>query len=129
MNKSDFFDQYKNPRWQKKRLEIMQRDEFKCKCCGDDESTLNVHHKYYIPNKAPWDYPENLLVTLCESCHKIEEDSKFIITDFTKVLLGDGRLNSDLILLLDIIRKLPPDMINISGLRLAINEVIDYNPF
>lgn len=32
---------------------------------------LNVHHKYYIKRKFPWDYEDDALITLCESCHKL----------------------------------------------------------
>ena len=31
---------------------------------------LNVHHNYYIVGKNPWEYPNDALVTLCESCHQ-----------------------------------------------------------
>ena len=30
---------------------------------------LNVHHKVYFRNRMLWDYPDDCLVTLCESCH------------------------------------------------------------
>jgi hypothetical protein len=30
---------------------------------------LEVHHKYYVHNKYPWQYPEEALVTLCNWCH------------------------------------------------------------
>jgi hypothetical protein len=30
---------------------------------------LHVHHKYYVQNKNPWEYPDEALVTLCASCH------------------------------------------------------------
>lgn len=63
----------RDPRWQKKRLEVMQRDEFMCQICYDADSTLNVHHRYYlVPFRDPWDYPLEALVTLCESCHHEE---------------------------------------------------------
>lgn len=48
----------------------MQRDQFRCRECGDGTSELNVHHKIYIENKKPWEYPDLLLVTLCNPCHK-----------------------------------------------------------
>jgi hypothetical protein len=69
-----YSDKLKDPRWQKKRLEIMQRDEFRCQSCYDDKTTLHIHHRRYILGRAPWDYPDALLVTLCESCHEAERE-------------------------------------------------------
>jgi 5-methylcytosine-specific restriction endonuclease McrA len=60
----------KDPRWQKKRLHILERDHWTCQDCLDTESTLEVHHTEYLPNTEPWDYPDELLVTLCEKCHE-----------------------------------------------------------
>lgn len=31
---------------------------------------LNVHHKYYISGKSPWEYDDDALITLCEDCHR-----------------------------------------------------------
>lgn len=31
---------------------------------------LNVHHKYYVKGKSPWEYSDEALITLCEDCHK-----------------------------------------------------------
>lgn len=98
-------DQYKDPRWQKKRLEILKRDKFQCQSCFNTENTLNVHHKYYIYGRKPWEYPNDLLVTFCEGCHQLEEDKKYIITDFTKVLLSRGYLATELVSLLDTLLK------------------------
>jgi len=63
---------FRDSRWQKKRLEIMQRDGWACQSCGakGEGVTLNVHHIYYESGKAPWEYPDDVLVTFCESCHK-----------------------------------------------------------
>ena len=61
-----------NPKWQKKRLEIFERDDYSCQCCGDKENTLNVHHRIYLKVENPWDYPNELLVTLCIDCHEEE---------------------------------------------------------
>jgi hypothetical protein len=72
MEKKTYSDKLKDPRWQKKRLEILDRDNFTCKACGDTQETLNVHHIFYLPHKEPWDIPSGFLVTLCESCHKPE---------------------------------------------------------
>ena len=63
-----------DPRWQKKRLEILQRDDFACKKCRDKTSTLHVHHRRYLQGCEPWDVPNNVLVTLCEDCHEYEKE-------------------------------------------------------
>lgn len=60
--------------WLKKRAEIIERD----KCCVicQNIKNLQIHHRQYhfvvTENKfkLPWDYPDFLLITLCESCHK-----------------------------------------------------------
>lgn len=66
----------KRPEWQRKRLEILQRDNFKCAKCGSDKKTLNVHHKYYINGLFPWEYPDDAYITLCEDCHSLEHNIK-----------------------------------------------------
>lgn len=66
-----YLEKLRDPRWQKKRLKIFKRDKFKCKECGEDKKTLHVHHKRYIRGREPWDYSDDLLLTLCESCHKL----------------------------------------------------------
>jgi uncharacterized Zn finger protein (UPF0148 family) len=58
---------YSDPRWQRLRLQCMQRDQWVCVACGDDKSTLHVHHKRYCGNI--WDSPIADLQTLCGSCH------------------------------------------------------------
>lgn len=70
----EYAKKLKDPRWQRKRLEILQRDDFACKDCRDRASTLHVHHKYYRWGAEPWEYPELALVTLCEACHMYETE-------------------------------------------------------
>lgn len=60
-----------DPRWQKKRLKIMERDNFTCCVCGTTDDTLHVHHRYYKSSEGPWDYPDRALVTLCHQCHEL----------------------------------------------------------
>lgn len=31
---------------------------------------LHIHHKYYLLNKSPWEYPSEALTTLCWKCHE-----------------------------------------------------------
>jgi hypothetical protein len=71
-SQGEWADAYKDSRWQKKRLEIMERDGWKCRSCGsgkDDGITLNVHHQHYVKGHKPWEYKDEELVTLCEDCH------------------------------------------------------------
>lgn len=77
-------EKLKDPRWQRRRLEILNRDNFTCQKCGDIETSLHVHHRLYSKEfKEPWNYPDNLLVTLCEKCHQQETDQ---INDTLKCL-------------------------------------------
>lgn len=66
---SNYSELLRDPRWQKKRLEIMQRDNFRCLQCGSKVKTLNVHHQYYVKGRSPWEYGNDSLLTLCEDCH------------------------------------------------------------
>lgn len=85
-----YAEKLKDPRWQRKRLEIMQRDGFKCTKCGDTKNTLHVHHKRYT-NESPWKHLDSDLTTLCAECHKNEhyeikmiEDGILKVSDFVK---------------------------------------------
>ena len=49
-----YSEKLKDPRWQKKRLEIFERDNWACKKCGDTDTTLHLHHLEY-QNCDPWD--------------------------------------------------------------------------
>jgi len=67
-----YSNKLKDPRWQKKRLKILERDNFTCRNCKRDDITLSVHHKRYIKGNDPWEYPDKYLITLCQPCHDIE---------------------------------------------------------
>lgn len=65
-----YSEKLKDPRWQKKRLEVLERAGWKCQCCGDEGSTLHVHHLVYIKGD-PWESPDDTLECLCEECHEL----------------------------------------------------------
>lgn len=67
-----YSEKLRDPRWQKRRLEILQRDNWCCRVCFDGETMLSVHHRYYERGLEPWDYPAHALVTLCQPCHEFE---------------------------------------------------------
>lgn len=66
----DYAQKLKDPRWQKKRLEILSRDHWRCSSCLTDEKTLHIHHLFYFKGKNPWEINNGFLITLCEDCHK-----------------------------------------------------------
>lgn len=66
---STYHELLRDPRWQRKRLEAMNRAGFKCEECGSAETTLNVHHLIYRKGAKPWEYEPDELVCLCEDCH------------------------------------------------------------
>lgn len=68
--KKSYYEQLKDPRWQKRRLEILAIDNFICGICSDGESELHVHHRHYRKSTAPWDYADEELITLCKQCHE-----------------------------------------------------------
>lgn len=79
---SKYTDLLKDPRWQRKRLEIMNRDNWKCGICHDDSEMLVVHHKYYDKDKMPWQYPNKAYITLCFDCHnELHKDQKQLHSD------------------------------------------------
>jgi len=67
---SKYVEMLKDPRWQKKRLEILSRSDFSCEWCDSKDKTLHVHHTIYYKNAAPWEYENCVLLSLCEDCHQ-----------------------------------------------------------
>lgn len=88
---ADFFAKYKDPRWQKKRLEVMQHAGFRCESCESEEKTLNVHHKSYKKNHNPWEYDKWELECLCEDCHA----EKHKIKDRLAIALHEFKVSVD----------------------------------
>lgn len=68
-----YSEKLRDPRWQKKRLEILQTANFACQECGSQKKTLHVHHRFYEKGKAPWEYDNLNLQCLCKDCHSEKE--------------------------------------------------------
>lgn len=81
-----YFEKLKDPRWQKKRLQILDRDNFCCTQCAGTSEQLHVHHLVY-KGSNPWDTGDEYLTTLCKNCHDREEKMvkkvKEIINNYT----------------------------------------------
>jgi hypothetical protein len=91
-----YSEKLKDPRWQKMRLEVFNRDDFKCVLCGDANETLHAHHTFYEKDCEPWEYDTKHIKTLCESCHeKIHggfKDAMILLFDVIDSLRDDLKL-------------------------------------
>ncbi len=88
-----YYLKLKDPRWQKTRLRIMDRDGFSCQICSSEDKPLNVHHLEY--HKEPWDTPDGSLITLCEDCHKIEDEARVSAEKKLLLVLRQNGFTSD----------------------------------
>jgi hypothetical protein len=91
MAKKTYAEKLRDPRWQKMRLKILERDKFMCQHCLDTTKTLHVHHLVYINGRDPWEYPESHLVTLCCDCH---EEAPYSLAKYEAIILHRYRLLS-----------------------------------
>ena len=66
-----YLEKLQDPRWQKIRLRVLDRAGFKCECCGDIKTSLQVHHLIYCGE--PWDSKMEHLECLCRPCHEWRE--------------------------------------------------------
>jgi hypothetical protein len=61
-------------RWKRKRDEMLRRSNYTCCECGiplvSGTMDLQVHHVVYISCLDPWDYPDELLLVVCDWHHK-----------------------------------------------------------
>ena len=67
--KMNYKEQLLDPRWQRRRLEILQRDNWTCQYCNNTKRTLMVHHLVY-ENEFAWEASDETLITLCDKCHE-----------------------------------------------------------
>ena len=71
-----YLEKLQDVRWQRKRLQLLEEADWKCRrirCASTnpDRDSLHVHHKFYMRNTDPWDYPDHAYVVLCVNCHTI----------------------------------------------------------
>jgi len=83
-----YSEKLRDPRWQKRRLEILERDEWTCQMCSCTSDPLVVHHRYYKQGEEPWEAEDAALVTLCELCHDIEGSTR---PDYENTLISTLR--------------------------------------
>lgn len=115
----EYAQKLKDPRWQKKRLEIFERDKWTCQLCESTKDTLTVHHKRYLFNTEPWDYPNKLLITLCETCHEHEKEAGE--SDDLMAMVRENFLSSDIYILADGFRQV--DLTDLSDLWMLAETI------
>lgn len=93
MPNQSYSEKLSDPRWQRLRLKIMERDQFACKRCGSKTDTLHVHHIVYEKGLDPWDYDGHQLVTLCKACHGIADDQTVLYP--YRLLMARSNLSAD----------------------------------
>ena len=85
-------EQYEHPKWQKKRLEIFERDDYTCCDCKSKDNQLSVHHGYYELGLKMWEYDNDTLWTLCKGCHdKWGEIKRMLQKGLAKIDFTDDR--------------------------------------
>lgn len=85
-----YIEKLRDPRWQRKRLEVMERAQFQCETCESAEKTLNVHHKLYRKGANPWEYADEELACLCEECHEAVTHLRVRLDEALAQLGGSG---------------------------------------
>lgn len=70
---------YKDPRWQRKRLERFEAAQWKCQECASKSKELNLHHYWYEKGNEVWDYPDECFAVLCDRCHVAWHEKKLFI--------------------------------------------------
>jgi len=76
----------KDPRWQKRRLQILDKRGWRCERCFNDKQTLHVHHKRY--RGEPWEVSDSDLEVLCEPCHNGEHGKSSGLKRFSVYCAG-----------------------------------------
>lgn len=81
----DYGTLLKRPEWTNRRRELLG-DAHRCELSEKTDNGIELHHKYYVRNRLPWEYPDNSFMILCSSCHtayhKLREVPEYQELDF-----------------------------------------------
>ena len=80
----NYSEKLKDPRWQKRRLDVLCAANWACEDCGRRDLELHVHHCAYIRAMQPWEYGLELLMCVCGPCHTFRQQHE----DGLRVALG-----------------------------------------
>lgn len=75
---------YKSRKWQRKRIDILQRDNYECQWCKQQgkvvskyDTTLIVHHVTELKDRPDLKMEDSNLITVCFNCHEIHHERIF----------------------------------------------------
>ena len=80
-------EKLRSPLWQRKRLQILQRDDWRCCICHRADKNLQVHHLIYS-KREPWEYPDEMFQSLCEDCHAVRQEHTDKAVDAIRIALS-----------------------------------------
>ena len=102
-----YSEKLRDPRWQKMRLMVFERDGWKCRDCRADDQTLHVHHCVYKGD--PWEANPDQLLTLCDRCHSerqnVEQSCRDSIGKLSSVLSMNDMESLERVLFRSIARR------------------------
>lgn len=74
MPKLTYAEKLRDVRWKRRRDDLLRRSNYTCCECHTPLTSgtmdLQVHHVVYISCLDPWDYPDELLLVVCDWHHK-----------------------------------------------------------
>lgn len=72
--KLTYGEKLRDVRWKRRRDDLLRRSNYTCCECLEPltsgEMDLQVHHVVYITARDPWDYPDELLLVVCDQHHR-----------------------------------------------------------
>ena len=72
---------YKSSAWEKKRWEILARDNHECQVCKEEGGfapATTVHHLKHLEDRPDLALDDDNLVSVCAACHNREHPERFI---------------------------------------------------
>lgn len=97
-----FMSKTADPKWQRRRLQVMERDNWTCQRCGNTSEQLEVHHLVYVHKAKYHEYLDHELITLCRECHQYEtENIGPAITMLNYNVRTSGMLSDEIAMLAD----------------------------
>jgi hypothetical protein len=114
-----YSEKLKDPRWQRRRLEILSKCDFACENCQTKSEQLHVHHRMYSRGKMPWEYEDWAFNVVCEECHSSLQDqmesAHEVLAKYPGFMAGISRLKDR-------------DLTSVSRLERLVRGVSNYRP-